>query len=67
MKKDQIRKRDENMKEKMSNSMNWLLYWTGISGKHINWNRVEKVYGKQARNEIERDVKVYLELLNSGF
>lgn len=46
-------------KEEMSSCMNWLLYWTGISGKHIKWNKVEKVYGKQARDELEREVKFY--------
>ena len=44
-------------KEKMSGDMNWLLYWAGVSGKYINWNKVEEVYGKQARDEIERDVR----------
>ena len=46
--------------EKIDNLTDWFLFWIGCSGQKINWGKVEKRFGKQTSERLQKEIMFVL-------
>ena len=44
--------------EEIDNLTDWMLFWVGCSGKQINWEKVEKRFGRETSERLQRETGV---------
>ena len=46
--------------EEIDNLTDMFLFWAGCSGKYINWDKVEKRFGRQTSERLQKEIGVSL-------